>query len=77
MNFVTRRVPGLAVALSVLVALSPPAWAADPQPGPPLSIRRAAGDIAIDGDLSDPGWQGAEKSPPGTRPIPATTSSRR
>ena len=35
--------------------------AADPKPGPPLSIHRAPGPITLDGDLSDPGWQGAEK----------------
>ena len=37
-----------------------PARAADPKPGPPLSIRRAPGPIVIDGDLSDAGWQGAD-----------------
>jgi uncharacterized protein DUF5916 len=36
------------------------AWAADPKPGPPLTIRKAAGPIAVDGDLSDAGWQGIE-----------------
>ena len=34
------------------------ARAADPQPGPPISIQRAKGPITLDGDLSDPGWQG-------------------
>src|SRR5437867_3314588 len=34
------------------------ARAAAPQPGPPLTIRRAAGPIVIDGELSDAGWQG-------------------
>ncbi len=34
------------------------ARAADPQPGPPLTIARAAGPIVADGDLSDAGWQG-------------------
>ena len=34
--------------------------AAAPQPGPPLTIHRAAGAISVDGDLSDPGWQGIE-----------------
>ena len=36
------------------------AWCADPQPGPPLTIHRAAGSIVLDGDLSDAGWQGVE-----------------
>jgi hypothetical protein len=34
--------------------------AAVPSPGPPLTIRRATGPITIDGDLSDPGWQGVD-----------------
>src|SRR5262249_48742832 len=34
--------------------------AAAPSPGPPLTIRRAQGEIVVDGDLSDPGWQGAD-----------------
>ena len=59
--FPLRRPPTtiLALCVSLLVASSL-AWAADPQPGPPLSIRRAAGPIEVDGDLSDAGWQGAE-----------------
>jgi len=51
----TRR----ALWLSLLL-LPTSAWAADPKPGPPLSIHRVAGRITIDGDLSDPGWKGAE-----------------
>ena len=43
-----------------LACLAPAARAADPKPGPPLSIRRAPGPITIDGDLSDAGWQGAD-----------------
>jgi hypothetical protein len=35
--------------------------AANPEQGVPISITRAAGPIGIDGDLSDPGWQGATK----------------
>jgi hypothetical protein len=31
-----------------------------PKPGPPITIRRATGAITIDGDLSDPGWQGVD-----------------
>jgi hypothetical protein len=34
------------------------AHAADPKPGPPLTITHARGSITVDGDLSDPGWQG-------------------
>lgn len=37
------------------------AEAADPKPGPPLTIRRAAGPITLDGELGDPGWQGADR----------------
>jgi Domain of unknown function (DUF5916) len=33
-------------------------WAAAPQPGPSLTIQKVTGAISIDGDLSDPGWQG-------------------
>ncbi len=44
----------------VFIPAQAPLWAADPQPGPPLSIRRAAGPIVADGDLSDAGWQGVE-----------------
>jgi hypothetical protein len=40
--------------------LHAPLWAADPQPGPPLTIHKAAGPIVADGDLSDAGWQGVE-----------------
>jgi hypothetical protein len=46
------------IALGLLSILSPSARAAAPQPGPPLTIQRAQGAIAIDGDLSDAGWQG-------------------
>ena len=52
---------GLVVGLVVVLASSAESsWAADPQPGPPLTIRKAAGPIVADGDLSDPGWQGLE-----------------
>jgi hypothetical protein len=27
----------------------------------PIQIRRAAGPITVDGDITDPGWQGAAK----------------
>ncbi len=49
---------GLRAALpAVLVLLAAPGAAAEP--APPLTVRRAAGPIRLDGDLSDPGWQGA------------------
>jgi hypothetical protein len=48
--------------LLALLGWTPAAsWGAEPQPGPPLSVHRAAGPIAVDGDLSDAGWQGAEQ----------------
>ena len=51
----------LAALLALPPLLSPGlAWPAAPQPGPPLTIQRAAGPIAIDGDLSDAGWQGID-----------------
>ena len=49
----------LIVLASFAAALSAaPSQAADPHPGPPIAIQRAAGPITLDGDLSDPGWQG-------------------
>ena len=61
MNFTIRR-SASAVGCAVLLAIAgaAPSRAAAPTPGPPLSIRRAAGPIVIDGDLSDAGWQGAD-----------------
>jgi hypothetical protein len=52
--------PARLVAPLALWALLLPAAsrAADPKPGPPLTIVRATGAITVDGDLSDPGWQG-------------------
>ncbi len=49
-------------ALLVLLVAGAPAVlsAADPKPGPPLTVHRAPGPITLDGDLSDPGWQGAD-----------------
>jgi hypothetical protein len=46
-------------ALAVLALCLPAVTthAADPVPGPPLSIQRAAGPITIDGVLDDAGWQ--------------------
>jgi hypothetical protein len=44
-----------------LFLLAPPAaWAAAPQPGPPLTVRRASGPIVLDGNLGDEGWKGIE-----------------
>ena len=57
------RSPGaLLAALLVLSAgvAAGPALAADPKPGPPLTIQRAAGEINIDGDVNDAGWQGIQ-----------------
>ena len=50
----------LAFALLPLAALAGVAQAADPVPGPPLTIKRAAGPIVIDGVLDDAGWQGID-----------------
>jgi hypothetical protein len=52
----TRLVASLLMLAAA--AIAPPARAADPAPGPPLTITRAAGPIIVDGDLSDAGWQG-------------------
>ncbi|HKQ56603.1 MAG TPA: DUF5916 domain-containing protein [Candidatus Eisenbacteria bacterium] len=56
-HLVTRRLIRFVVHLLFVPGL---ALAADPKPGPPLTIKRAAGPIVADGDLSDAGWQGAE-----------------
>jgi hypothetical protein len=57
------RRPWLVATAPCLLALAA-AWASTPAHAspddPPLQIRRAAGAITIDGDLSDPGWQGAQ-----------------
>ena len=59
-GFPPRRCALLAAPL-LLAALWPGlAWPAAPVPGTPLTIERARGPIAIDGDLSDPGWQGLQ-----------------
>ena len=48
--------------LLVSLALSAaPLAAAAPDQGVPIPISRAKGPIVVDGDLSDPGWQGATK----------------
>ena len=52
----------ISILVTALVAVGPiafrPSRAADPRPGPTLTIQRAAGPIVLDGDLSDSGWQG-------------------
>jgi hypothetical protein len=48
------------VLLLIVVAVASSVYAADAPVT--LTIHRAAGPITIDGDLSDPGWQGALKS---------------
>jgi len=64
----SRRRPLAALPAAALAALlaaalagaAQPARAADDAEGSPeIRIQRAAGAIVIDGDLSDPGWQGA------------------
>jgi len=57
-----RRVAASAVsALLALAGAHPaPSRAAEPKPGPTVTIRRAAGPITLDGDLSDAGWRGAD-----------------
>jgi len=57
---VRSRVSHIRVRLLPLLLVWLPAfaWAANPQPGPPITIQRAPGAITLDGDLSDPGWQG-------------------
>ena len=47
-----------ALVLFALAAITA-AQTTPPSPPPPLAIRRAPGPIAIDGDLSDPGWKDA------------------
>src|ERR1041385_1389152 len=48
------------IAFAVLACLAGAgaARAAQPQPGPPITITRISAPITIDGDLSDPGWKG-------------------
>jgi hypothetical protein len=46
-----------AVACCTLLSLPALAFAAAPTPGPPMTIQRTSGAIALDGDLGDPGWQ--------------------
>jgi hypothetical protein len=70
--------------LMLLAALGlavPPLWA-DPAPPPgEIHISRAQGEIRVDGDLSDPGWQGATRidtfyeTSPGDNVPPAVAST--
>ena len=48
------RITNVVLAMSVAVTA-----AATPPPPPPITVKAAAGPITLDGDLSDPGWQGA------------------
>src|SRR5689334_15227697 len=52
------RVVVSATLLVLAVGAAGVARAAAPTPGPTITIQHAAGAIAIDGDLSDAGWQG-------------------
>ena len=47
-----------AAAVAMLCGAAPAAAATTPAPGPPLAVHRAEGPITLDGNLSDPGWQG-------------------
>jgi hypothetical protein len=49
-----------AVFLAALLVWASAASAAEPKPGPTLSIHRATGPIVIDGNLDDAGWVGAD-----------------
>jgi hypothetical protein len=48
-----------AMAIGLAAASPTPALAATTDPPPTLSVHRIAGEIHLDGDLSDAGWQGA------------------
>jgi hypothetical protein len=50
----------LLVLAGMVLGVAAPVLATPENPGP-IEIKRAAGPIAIDGDLSDAGWQGAVK----------------
>lgn len=52
--------PKLRSAFGLLVLLARPAASAvEPEVPPPLHVPRAAGLVAVDGELGDPGWVGA------------------
>ena len=48
------------LALSLFLVATP-VLAATPEQAAPIAVSRAAGPIVIDGNLTDPGWQGATK----------------
>lgn len=58
---VSRRAGTLVRLVLALACVAGPICAAAPEPGVPIPIARASGPIAVDGDLSDPGWRGATK----------------
>ena len=49
----------LSVFAAALSLAAGPGASAEERTPPPLRIHRAAGPIAVDGDLGDPGWKGA------------------
>ena len=51
--------PEVRPAAAALLALLAASAASGSDPAPSLAVRRAKGEIRLDGDLSDPGWQGA------------------
>ncbi len=52
--------PGILARLVIALAMTVPAVARSADPVPPITIKRAAGPIVLDGDLSDAGWQGID-----------------
>ncbi len=50
---------GSAVATAAAAAAALATTLATAEPAPTLAVHRAPGEIRLDGDLSDPGWQGA------------------
>src|SRR5512140_2548220 len=69
------------LALAALAGEAPPSPSAPP-PAHPVTIHRAPGAIAVDGDLGDPGWQGAatidrfyETNPGDNTPPPVRTTA--
>jgi hypothetical protein len=47
-------------AFAFLVTVPFSAEAADPSPGPPITVVRIEGDIVVDGEITDAGWQGVQ-----------------
>jgi len=56
-----RRRIALGAAVAALAGTAFAAGQTSPADEPPIQIHRAAGPITVDGDLSDPGWQGAAR----------------